>query len=111
MHDDGEIYMLNVLWFRPDGGAARYRDYLKASWPVARKYGGVKLESYVPEEGVIGELDADLLFMVRWPNRQSFEAFISDPEFHAIRHLREEAITKSLLIRCRPADAAHAEAR
>ena len=102
--DHTPIFMLNVLWFHPNGGAERYREYLKAVWPTARKYGGEKLDAYVPEAAVIGELDADLLFMVRWPNQDRFEAFIADPEFQAVRHLREEALTKSLLIRCRSAD-------
>ncbi|QDU46726.1 hypothetical protein Mal52_52480 [Symmachiella dynata] len=101
---DTPIYMLNVLWFQPDGGAARYREYLKASWPVAKKYGGEKLESYIPEANVIGELDADLIFMVRWPDQSSFDGFIADPEFQAVQPLREAAITNSLLIRCRRDD-------
>lgn len=49
---------------------------------------------------MIGEFDADLLFMVEWPSREIFQAFINDSEFQAIHHLREEAIAKSLLIRC-----------
>ncbi len=100
MSDDA-IFMLNVLWFKPDGGAARYGEYMKAVWPVAARYGGRKQESYVPEAAVIGELDADLIFMVQWPDRQSFEQFLQDPDFQAVRHLREDAITNSLLIRCR----------
>jgi uncharacterized protein (DUF1330 family) len=49
---------------------------------------------------MIGEFDADLFFVVEWPSWEVFQAFINDSEFEAIRHLREEAITKSLLIRC-----------
>jgi uncharacterized protein (DUF1330 family) len=98
---DERIHMLNVLWFRPDGGAERYREYLRAAGPIAARYGGKKSESYLPEESLIGEFDADLLFVVEWPSRESFQSFLDDAEFQAVRHLREEALTKSLLIRCR----------
>lgn len=98
---DERIYMLNVLWFKPDGGAERYREYLQAVGPISTRYGGKKLDSYIPEQAIIGELDADLIFIVEWPDIRSFEAFISDPEFQQVRHIREEAISNSLLIRCR----------
>ena len=98
--DDQPIYMLNALWFNPDGGTERYKEYLKAAGPIVARYGGKKLDSYLPEQAMIGEFDADLFFVVEWPSWVVFQAFVNDSEFEAIRHLREEAITKSLLIRC-----------
>jgi uncharacterized protein (DUF1330 family) len=101
MTGDGPIYMLNVLWFQPDGGAERYKEYLRAAWPISDKYGGKKADSFVPEQALIGEFDADLLFVVEWPSWDVFQSFVNDPDYQAIRHLREEAISNSLLIRCR----------
>ncbi|NOY42581.1 MAG: DUF1330 domain-containing protein [Planctomycetes bacterium] len=95
------IYMLNVLWFKPDGGKQTYRQYLQAVQPVVAKYGGKKLDSYVPDLEVIGTFDADFIFTVEWPNWETFQQFIHDDDFLAIRHLREEALDRSLLIRCR----------
>ena len=100
---DNRVYMLNVLWFKTGAGEARYAEYLKAAAPIVSKYGGKKLGAYQPETALIGELDADLVFFVEWPSWEVFQTFISDPEFVAIRHLREEALSKSLLIRCRSA--------
>jgi len=100
---DQPIYMLNVLWFKPEGGGERYKEYLKAAGPVSAKYGGKMLTAYVPEAAIIGELDADLVFVVEWPSWDVFQSFVNDPEYQAIRHLREESITNSLLIRCRKA--------
>ena len=97
---DQPIYMLNVLWFDPDGGRERYDAYLEAAGPIVARYGAKKLDSYLPEQAMIGEFDADLLFVVEWPSWETFQAFINDSEFQATRQLREEAITKSLLIRC-----------
>jgi|GEM_PF-3692468 hypothetical protein len=33
MADDDKIYMLNALWFKPENGAAKYQEYLKAAVP------------------------------------------------------------------------------
>ncbi len=101
MSDDQPIYMLNALWYKPDGGAEKYQEYLKAAGPIMVKHGGKQLDSYIPEKSLIGEFDADLLFTVQWPSNQVFQAFVNDPEYQAIRHLREEAIVNSLLIRCK----------
>jgi len=98
---DGPIYMLNVLSFKPDGGEDRYKDYLRAASPILARYGGRKLDSFVPETAIIGEFDADLIFFVEWPSRQTFESFLNDSEFQAVVHLREEALSNSLLIPCR----------
>ncbi len=95
------IFMLNALWFKPDGGATKYREYLRTAAPLLKRHGGRKLESYVPEESLIGTFDADLLFVVEWPSWEAFQAFVHDPDFEAVRPLREAAITDSLLIRCR----------
>ena len=66
--EDKRIYMLNALWFKPQGGRERYDEYLRAAAPLVKKYGGRKLPSYVPEEALLGEFDADLLFVVEWPS-------------------------------------------
>jgi len=101
MEDREPFAMLNALWFKPDGGAERYTEYLKAAGPLVAKHGGKPRPRYIPEQALIGEFDADLVFFVEWPSFTVFQAFITDPEYQAIRHLREEAITNSLLIRCR----------
>ena len=95
------IYMLNVLWLKSDGGKEKYREYLRAVRPIVEKYGGKKLDSYVPELEVIGQFDADLIFLVEWPSWEVFQSFIHDDDFLAVRHLREEALDKSLLTKCR----------
>jgi len=96
-----KIYMLNALWFKPDGGWEKYKEYLQAAEPHVRKYGGRKLgETFIPKQAIIGEFDADLVFFVEYPSFDAFQQFISDPEYQKVQPLREEAITKSLLIRC-----------
>lgn len=98
---DESFFMFNALWFKEDGGAAKYTEYLQAAGPFVAKHGGKSDASYVPEGAIIGEFDADLVFMVEWPNFQAFTNLVQDPEYQAISHLREEAIRDSLLIRFR----------
>ena len=65
---------------------------------VAR-HGGQVIGAYEPVEAVIGEFDPDLFFVVEWPSWDVFQGFLADPEYQAVRHLREEALVRSLLIR------------
>lgn len=96
---DESIYMFNALWFKEDGGAEKYSQYGQAAGPLVRKHGGIGGKGeYVPEQALIGEFDADLVFMVEWPSMAAFTDLMEDPEYQAIRHLREEAIVDSLLI-------------
>ena len=99
--DDERLFMLNVLWFKPDGGAEKYNEYLKAAGPFVLKHGGKSDGRYEPEANIIGKFDADLVFFVEWPNQKTFLEFIQDPGYKAISHLRGEAIRDSLLIRCK----------
>jgi len=93
--------MLNALWFKQDDGYKGYNQYMKAALPIVTKYGGRPVtDLYLPEQDIIGEFDADLIYFVEWPSWDVFNTFARDPEYLKIRHLREESITKSLLIRC-----------
>jgi uncharacterized protein (DUF1330 family) len=99
---DQKIYMLNALWFKPQGGSAKYREYMKAAAPYLRAAGG-KIHSalYTPQKAVIGEFDANLIFFVEYPNQAAFLSMAQDPGYLANAYpLREAAISKSLLIQC-----------
>ena len=99
----GKIYILNALWFKPDGGAEKYAEYGRAVGPIVAKYGGrIDGRSYVPRQNLIGEFDADLVFFVEWPSLEAFQTFAQDPDLPAASALRSDAITNSLLIQCDP---------
>lgn len=100
--DDEAFYMFNALWLAPEGGRARYKEYLKATAPLLERVGGSAENISVPLPALYGHFDADLVFFVRYPNKQAFMALITSPDYKAIAHLREQAITKSLLIPCLP---------
>lgn len=96
------IYMLNALWFKENGGREKYLEYGAAIAPLLEKAGAEVNPNYYPEEEIIGEWDPDVFFLVKYPNKAAFDAMITSPAYKEIMHLREEALDKSLLIRCKP---------
>ncbi len=98
------VYMLNALWFKEDGGAAKYAEYTKAAGPISQRLGGASMHAFRPTAALQGEFDPDLMFFVRWPSISAFEQLIGDPGYRAISHLRDEAIERAVLTRCEPAD-------
>lgn len=102
MSEDTVVYMFNALWFKPDGGAEKYSEYMRATVPLTKKYGfSVVPAPLIPGKAIIGDFDADMVFFVKYDSMDVFNQLINDPEYQKIRHLREEAITKSLLIPCK----------
>lgn len=97
---DERVFMLHALWFKPNGGRKRYREYLKLATPIAEAVGGRRLRSLSPERSIVGDFDADLLFFIEFPSWDAYKKFFFNPEHHKIAHIREDAITKMLLIKC-----------
>ncbi len=95
-----KVYMLNALWFKEDGGAEKYSEYGAAAAPFVQALGGRMVEGYQPREAIIGSWDPDVFFMVEWPDWESFKKLGEDEGYRKIAHLRDEALHKSLLIRC-----------
>lgn len=98
------IYMLNALWFKEDGGKQKYLEYGAAARPLLQAAGAEVQSNYYPEAGLIGDWDPDVFFLVKYPSKEAFDTMANSPEYRAIVHLREAALEKSLLIRCRPFD-------
>ncbi len=99
---DTSFLMLNALWFKPNGGAEMYRQYLKATQPFVEKYGASAENLSLPQGDLFGNFDADMVFFVRWPDKQAFLNLVSDPDYRKVARLRENAITKSYLVPCLP---------
>jgi len=95
-----KVFMLNVLWFKEDGGAQKYAEYAAAAAPFVEGLGGKLVESYTPQEALIGEWDPDLFFVLEWPDWDTFMKLARDPGYQEVVHLRQEALRNSLLIRC-----------
>lgn len=101
---DESIFMLNALWFKKDGGRQKYMEYGAAIAPLLKAAGAQTKDRYSPLESLIGEWDPDAFFLVRYPSKAAFETMTTSSEYAKVKHLRDEALDKSLLIRCKPFD-------
>ena len=99
---DEPIFMLNALWFKKDGGLKKYMEYGAAIAPLFKAAGAEVKDNYSPEESLVGDWDPDAFFVVRYPNKAAFMTMVSSPEYAKVKHLREEALDNSLLVRCKP---------
>jgi uncharacterized protein (DUF1330 family) len=94
---EGPVVMLNLLAFKPDGGAERYAEYAEAVAPLLERVGGRVLFAGAAGEAVIGETGWDVIALAEYPTRQAFIDMVDSPEYLAIAHLRAEALERSEL--------------
>ena len=100
--DTGPVVMINLLRFRPDGGAAAYAHYGEGVMPCLERAGARLVWQGRPEAVVIGEA-ADLwdaVVLVEYPSRGAFLEMVSSSEYQAIAGRRTEALVDSRLIAC-----------
>ncbi len=95
---EGEVVMLNLLRFRPDGRES-YASYSREIQPFLEKVGGSVVyagecgTSLVPSEGT----GWDAVLLVRYPSREAFSQMVADPDYQGITHLRTEALEEAVL--------------
>lgn len=95
---DGEVVMLNLLQFRPDGGRERYARYLTALAPLRERYGFSVL--YAGDAGTPLASSGptwDAVALVRYPDRPTFAAMVRDPDYAACDALRADALLDAVL--------------
>lgn len=94
---EGPVHMLNLLRFKPDGGAERYAEYGAAVAPLLEGVGGRAIFAGRPAESLIGEGSWDMMVLVEYPTRQAFLDMVSSPEYQEIGHLRTESLERAEL--------------
>ncbi len=95
--EDGPVFMLNLLVFKPDGGKERYAEYGAAVAPCLEKVGGRIVFLGEPAAPLLGDDSWDMVALVEYPSRQAFLDMIGSEEYQAIGHLRTEALAKGEL--------------
>ena len=94
---DGPVQMLNLLDFKPAGGAERYAEYSAAVAPLLERVGARILYAGAGTGALIGPSKWDLVAVVEDPTRQAFIDMTSSPEYLEIAHLRTEALERAEL--------------
>ena len=101
---EGPVLMLNLLGFRPDGGAERYGEYARAVAPLLERAGARILAAGLGSAALIGTDGWDAVALVEYPTRGAFLEMVSSPEYLEIAQLRTEALERSELHPLDPAD-------
>lgn len=95
---EGPVVMLNLLKFKPNGGAERYGEYGAAVGSIVERIGGRVRFAGAAGTSLIGEDGWDLVLLVEYPTRQAMLDMVASPEYQAIEHLRTEALEDSRLV-------------
>ncbi len=78
---DGPVVMLNLLRFRPDGGAEEYARYGTAVLPFLAGVGATVRYLGVGAATVIGPDEWDEVVLVEYPTVQAFFDMTHDPDY------------------------------
>ena len=95
----GEVVMLNLLRYLPDGGRERYQEYVAHFRATAGRFGAQVLyvgngsTALVAEDGQAW----DSVLLVRYPSRQAFSDMVRDPGYQAGTALRSGALVEAVL--------------
>lgn len=89
---DGPVVMVNLLKFKPDGGAAEYAKYGAAVTPILKKIGARILFSGQAQVCLIGNGNWDAVALVEYPNKMALLQMAQSPEYQAIHHHREAGL-------------------
>jgi uncharacterized protein (DUF1330 family) len=95
--DRGPVVMVNLLKFRPDGGAQRYAQYGVAVAPLLERVGGRLIHVGGVHEALVGSGDWDMVALAEYPSHHAFVRMILSEEYEEIAHLRNESLERSEL--------------
>jgi uncharacterized protein (DUF1330 family) len=95
--DEGPVVMLNLLKFRPAGGAESYARYSRTAERLVKKLGGKVIYQGKFEMTFIGQEDWDAVLLVEYPSRAAFLQMTRSTEYQDVVRFRSEALTDSRL--------------
>jgi uncharacterized protein (DUF1330 family) len=98
---DEPVVMVNLLKFRPDGGAASYARYAQAVAPHLQRVGATLRYGGAEQAVIVGEADRrdwDAIVLVQYPTPGAFLEMISDPDYIDVHRHRTDALERAELI-------------
>ena len=100
--DEEPVVMLNLLKFKPDGGAEAYGRYADAVRELVEKRGGRIVYAGRAQELLVGEETWDSIALVEYPSRKVFLEMITSAEYQAIHGDREAGLERTVLYATKP---------
>jgi len=95
--DEGPVVMVNLLKFKPDGGAGSYAKYAEATAKFLAEVGGRLVYRGRYRMPVIGDEDWDEILLVEYPSIAAFFEMMRNEDYRAVTHYRTEALIDSRL--------------
>jgi len=103
----GKVVMLNLLKFKPGGGAASYAEYGQHVAKILARIGARILFSGAVSQSMIGhDADWDAIAIVEYPSRKAFLEMAMSAEYQAIHHFRDEGLERTELYAINPPQSA-----
>ncbi len=99
--DPDKVYELSGLWIRPDGGRERLNDYYAQIQPIASEYGARPLLKFVGVRSAWGDFLPTEVHITEWPDTESWNRFLADKRVAKLAELRDSAVSKLTITRCR----------
>ncbi|MFP4650268.1 MAG: DUF1330 domain-containing protein [Desulfobacterales bacterium] len=100
--DHGELVMVNLLRFKPEGGEALYEKYSQMIYPIITKIGARVIYYGNGVMTFIGDDYWDAVLLVEYPSRSAFMEMIRDPQYLEASRYRQEGLIDSRLYVTRP---------
>ena len=100
--DDGPVVMLNLLRFKPDGGAKAYAQYSRDFLELLAEAGGRLLYTGKAEQSLVGKDEWHHVALVEYPNRRAFLDTMQSEAYKRIHHNREAGLADTVLYATRP---------
>ena len=100
--DAGELVMVNMLRFKPEGGEAQYDKYSQLTYPILKKIGAEVLYYGNGVMTFIGDDYWDAVLLVQYPSRSAFVKMVTDPQYLEAAKYRSEGLLDSRLYVTRP---------
>ncbi len=85
---DTPIYMLNLLKFKPNGGAEEYGKYGEKIQPILKSIGARVIFTGQAKVCLIGAGDWDAVGLVEYPGKMALIKMAQSAEYQAIHHHR-----------------------
>ena len=94
---DGPVLMVNLLKFKPDGGAEEYAKYITGVRPLLQNVGARILISGEAATCLIGNGDWDMIALVEYPSPAAFSQMVGSDEYQAIHNHRGAGLQGQVL--------------
>jgi uncharacterized protein (DUF1330 family) len=103
--DESPVVMLNLLKFKPRGGAAEYGKYGDSVTEMVEERGGKILWIGKVDQTLIGDVakdDWDAVALVEYPSRRAFIEMATSKEYDNAHEHREGGLARTVLLACTP---------